>query len=704
MINTQYINLNMTPSGVMPVMYCSQYDIGRPLGMVVYNGSEAVDLDSYTCTIEATRTDGTAITAAVTTDDNIGVFTTSATMTNQADKYPVKLVLFDSNSRRVASLAFIMCVTPRTMNENAESIEEDESLYQQFTGTVQTLIAEIREDLAGLGDHVDAVEDALNSTPFAAERIFRKVATRDASTGRSSAAAQCMAIVGDHILCAGRTLPDDSAQIINEYDMTGNLIRSQTYTSSDLGHFSDITYDSDRSLLYASGTGTTIVVIRYSDLAIQETHTVTGLSRISALAYDNGILYGGAAEFTGVIDLTTWVITPMITYNPAETNQNYAVVRQTMAIYDGHLYIAYNRTNQLLKINLATWTVERSIIIGKGNGTYPYGEIEGIAFYGDRLYMVSSVWFNGSIGIDSDGNIIQIFKTNIGAPLVIHNDIGQASGGYTTVLHVNAAGVESTSLNPNGTTDAPFNSLKEACAYLNYQASINPDIAYRLEIHSGNSHDYSKDTLLLANVTVYIRADSTVTLRTLTLNNCVAFLRNINITNEIRIRTSIAQLRQITAPSVNAFYSILYIGAGNSITGYTLEGSLFFPYAFSDIENIVSKTASPIMRYPYTYAEITSSYLSGVLTVDRADRTAVLSYKNTFTIPSHTLTTICTLPDQFKPVRNYVYDLIDRPLGTDLFRIRVYVNTDGTVQFYNYDTEQTEFTNIRLHMVYITVE
>lgn len=40
MINTQYINLNMTPSGVLPVMYCSQYDIGRPLGMVVYNGGE----------------------------------------------------------------------------------------------------------------------------------------------------------------------------------------------------------------------------------------------------------------------------------------------------------------------------------------------------------------------------------------------------------------------------------------------------------------------------------------------------------------------------------------------------------------------------------------------------------------------------------------------------------------------------------------
>lgn len=159
MINTQYINLNMVPSGVLPILYISQYDIGRPLGMVVYNGGEAVDLDTYTVTIEATRTDGTPITAAVTTDGNIGAFVTTATMTNKADKYLAKLVIFDSQSNRVASLAFVMCVTPKTMDENAESIEEDKSLYQQYTGTVQTLIADIRED-------IEEINDQLNGDPY----------------------------------------------------------------------------------------------------------------------------------------------------------------------------------------------------------------------------------------------------------------------------------------------------------------------------------------------------------------------------------------------------------------------------------------------------------------------------------------------------------------------------------------------------------
>lgn len=146
MIETQYITLNMVPSGVLPVLYCSQYDIGRPLGMVVYNGGEAVNLGDYTVTIEATRTDGTAITAAVTTDGNIGAFETTATMTNKADRYGAQLIL-RVFGKRVASLPFVMCVVKSAMDENAESIEEDKSLYQQYTETVQTLIDEIKEEI-----------------------------------------------------------------------------------------------------------------------------------------------------------------------------------------------------------------------------------------------------------------------------------------------------------------------------------------------------------------------------------------------------------------------------------------------------------------------------------------------------------------------------------------------------------------------------
>lgn len=186
MINTQYINLDMIPSGVLPVLYCSQYDIGRPLGVVVHNHSESVTLTTYTCTIEATRTDGTAITAPVTTNGNIGAFVTTATMTNKADKYPAKLVLFDSNSRRVASLAFVMCITSATMNENAEGIEEDKPLYQQYTETAQTLISAIKSDLLTETNRAKAAESTLQSN-INAEATARSNAINSEASARQSA-------------------------------------------------------------------------------------------------------------------------------------------------------------------------------------------------------------------------------------------------------------------------------------------------------------------------------------------------------------------------------------------------------------------------------------------------------------------------------------------------------------------------------------
>lgn len=146
-METQYISLNMTPTGVNPCFHISQYDVGRMLGFIVHSGGATVDLDTYTCTIEATRSDGTAITSAVATTDNIGTFEVTPTMSNKADKYRCQLVIVDENSKRIASLPFDMEVTKAAMDENSEAIEEDASLYQQYTKAVQGAIAEANADI-----------------------------------------------------------------------------------------------------------------------------------------------------------------------------------------------------------------------------------------------------------------------------------------------------------------------------------------------------------------------------------------------------------------------------------------------------------------------------------------------------------------------------------------------------------------------------
>lgn len=232
MIKAQYINLNMIPSGVMPVLYCSQYDVGRPLGMVVYNGSEAVDLSTYAVTIEGTRTDGTPITAAVTTDENIAAFETTATMTNVPDFYKAQLVITDGSGKRVASIRFMMKVNEAAMNENSEGIQEDASLYQQYTGTVQTLISAVRADLLAEANRAQAAEAAEASARASADASLQSAIASEAST-RAAADQNLQAQINQIIAPSGEA--PSAAEVQNArigannvtYPTLGDAIRGQ---------------------------------------------------------------------------------------------------------------------------------------------------------------------------------------------------------------------------------------------------------------------------------------------------------------------------------------------------------------------------------------------------------------------------------------------------------------------------------------------
>lgn len=283
----------MTPSGVLPVLYCSQYDVGRPLGFVVHNGGEAVDLSTYTCTIEATRTDGTAITAAVTTDGNVVVFATTATMTNKMDKYPAKLVIVDGGGNRVASLAFVMCVTPATMNENAESIEEDQSLYQQYTGTVQTLIATERQQRQSADSALQSNINAEASARAAGDTNLSAAINAEAST-RAAQDALLQTEINQLIAPSGEA--PSAAEVQNArigadgitYTTLGDAIRKQvTNITDDLAQSVVIATKTDLSTgyMYAVPNAGGLVGRNISEIRQANANTVYTETLIDVSAY-----------------------------------------------------------------------------------------------------------------------------------------------------------------------------------------------------------------------------------------------------------------------------------------------------------------------------------------------------------------------------------------------------------------------------------
>lgn len=373
MIKTQYINLNMKPSGVLPVLYCVQYDIGRSMGVAVYNDGEKVDLTQYTATIEATREDGVAIVASVTKAGNHGTFDTTATMTNRAGKYPAALVLYEG-TKRVASLAFIMCVRPATMDENAEAIEEDESLYQQFTEAVRTEL-ESKVDKTWYRLHRFSAFGGVAQFALPVWKSYTEDITYDTTRN--------LFYVGTNDVSGGGYKSQIVAINANSYE----IVATYNYTWGTIGNLS---YNPETDQIYVSLTGSGGYRLHYIDAATME---YQGL--LSDQVFSVGVQYDVATGLNVALQLQSGgaAVAEIRTYDE-DFNEidTYTVPidstdtpQQGFAVKGGILYVP--TWNSVLEIDYANSQVNRISLAEFGHGVI---EPEGFCFIDDDLYMLSN--------------------------------------------------------------------------------------------------------------------------------------------------------------------------------------------------------------------------------------------------------------------------------------------------------------------------
>lgn len=123
----QVQNLQISPTGIKPVINVSQNDVGRQFQLVLYDGTTAYNLPSgTTARIDGIKPDrkGFSYSDAVTVSGNVVTVTTKQQMTIVAGTVECE-IRFSKNGTDIGTLNFKMLVEPSPINEDTDISETD---------------------------------------------------------------------------------------------------------------------------------------------------------------------------------------------------------------------------------------------------------------------------------------------------------------------------------------------------------------------------------------------------------------------------------------------------------------------------------------------------------------------------------------------------------------------------------------------------
>lgn len=149
----QQINLDLVPSGVPPVVYASQYDVGRIFRINLFDGNDAYIVpDGAVVTLVGTKTDMHSFAYSSEDDDpkvkvdgsSITV-TTTEQMCAMPDNALCEISVRKSTTLIIGSLNFILHVEKAVVPDDANSSASDLSAYESIVSHIQEAHQDVLE-------------------------------------------------------------------------------------------------------------------------------------------------------------------------------------------------------------------------------------------------------------------------------------------------------------------------------------------------------------------------------------------------------------------------------------------------------------------------------------------------------------------------------------------------------------------------------
>lgn len=381
---------------------------------------------------------------------------------------------------------------------------------------------------------------------------------------------------------------DNLQCLVQAIGFNGGVIGTSSAFTCD--HANDMTYDSERDLLYIT-SASDIIVMNPSTLTVVRSVALDHAPAGIAYDADNDKIY--TIENGNIRRLDSSFVTEETWLSAVP----YTTI-QCLEYHNEHLYLTVNQPNNVIMLDMNFQTVAVYGVQEFCSDYYPLGESQSISFFGTGDDFV----INGKPReYNYDGVGFDAYEVGTG---ITTFGLGNFNAGvrydvpYTQMAiyrNYNSMFVDSNSIvfTPTGAEASPFASLGEISLVLNA-----PNMAPSNIVLKG---DFSSETLAINNHYVNVGgldAANPIPIYGASFYNCVGQLRNVRIMHDVNgslhfVRSHMALL--YVYPVAGATNQILNADAGSVVTVNPTHTALY-PYNFRTTSTgvIITKTGNGV--------------------------------------------------------------------------------------------------------------